>query len=100
MYIILWEYYVKPDKQNEFKDAYSPSGAWAELFKKGNGYAGTELIRSPENLTHYITIDRWASQDAYEAFLSHWLAEYKELDLHCEDLTQHESSLGRFEALS
>lgn len=98
MYIILWEYYVKPDKQTRFEDMYSSNGAWAELFKKGNGYLSTELIRSAEVSERYLTIDRWASLDAYETFLSHWMDEYKTLDLHCEGLTYHESYLGRFDS--
>ena len=96
MYIIVWEYQVKPDKQAEFEKIYSPKGAWAELFKEGPGYLGTELIRSTELPKQYITIDRWASWENYEAFLSQWNDEYKKLDLMCDGLTEHESCLGRF----
>ncbi|HLA08072.1 MAG TPA: antibiotic biosynthesis monooxygenase [Anaerolineales bacterium] len=98
MYIILWEYYVKSEKQSEFEDIYSSNGAWAELFKKGNGYVGTELIHSTEVVERYITVDRWVSLDSYETFLSRWMDEYKTLDRQSEGLTHHESYLGRFES--
>jgi heme-degrading monooxygenase HmoA len=58
MYIIIWEYQVKPDKQAEFEKIYAANGTWAELFKKGTGYLGTELIRSTELPEQYVTIDR------------------------------------------
>jgi len=96
MYIIIWEYQVKPEKQAEFEKIYAANGAWAELFKKGTGYLGTELLRSTELPEQYVTIDRWASAEDYEAFLSQWNDEYKKLDLMCEGLTKHESCLGRF----
>jgi hypothetical protein len=50
MYLILWEYHVKPEKRAEFEQIYSPGGAWAELFQKGTGYLGTELMRDETNL--------------------------------------------------
>jgi heme-degrading monooxygenase HmoA len=98
MLIVIWEYQVKTEKRSEFENKYSSDGAWAELFKKADGYLGTELIRSTEIPRYYITIDRWISSDAYETFLSYWMEEYKILDLHCEGLTHHERYLGRFES--
>ncbi len=55
MYIIIWEYQVRPEKQTEFEKIYASYGAWAELFKKGNGCLGTELIHSTENPAQYLT---------------------------------------------
>jgi heme-degrading monooxygenase HmoA len=97
MFIILWEYYVSAENQSEFERAYSSTGAWVALFKKGKGYLGTELIHSTEIPERYVTVDRWASMDSYEAFRSHWKTEYDNLDRQCEGLTTHESYLGRFE---
>ena len=94
MYTIIWEYQVKPERQAEFKRVYAPGGAWAELFKKGAGYLGTELLQDEIQPQRYLTIDRWASQAEYKAFLSRWQAEYKALDAKCEGLTEREARLG------
>lgn len=94
MYIILWEYHVKAEKQADFEQIYSPSGAWVELFKKGAGYLGTELLRDETNSLRYITIDRWESKSAYKVFLSMWEQAYGELDAQGAGLTERESLLA------
>ena len=38
MYIIIWEYQIKPENQPEFESIYSPKGAWAELFENSPGF--------------------------------------------------------------
>jgi len=96
MFIILWEYLVKPEKRIEFEAIYSPNGAWAELFKKSTGYLGTELLRDETNPQRYLTIDHWRSKEDYEAFLLKYTQEYKALDAQCEGLTESESLLGRW----
>lgn len=99
MFIIIWEYRVKPEKQAEFEKFYSSGGAWADLFKRGEGYLGTELLRSDEAATTYITIDKWVSKQAHEEFLQTWKTEYNQLDEHCTGLTQHEQRIGNFRQL-
>jgi len=96
MYIIVWAYTVLPEKRSEFEKIYSANGAWADLFKKGRGYLGTELIQSEVLPEQYTTIDRWESEEDYEAFLSQWKEVYEDLDQQCEELTEHESCLGKF----
>lgn len=96
MYIVIWEYQVREERQAEFETIYAPNGAWAELFKKGSGYLGTELIRSEQTTDTYITIDRWDSKESYKLFLQQWKAEYAQLDRRCEKLTSRENRLGSF----
>ena len=93
MYIIIWEYFVKPEHLAEFEDIYSQTGAWAELFQKSRGFLKTELLRDDEHLQRYITIDQWVSSQHYEQFLSQWKTEYFALEAHCENLTEKEALL-------
>jgi heme-degrading monooxygenase HmoA len=96
MLIIIWKYQVKAEKLSEFESIYSPNGAWVELFKKSMGYLGTELLHDETNHQRYLTIDRWNSEEEYEAFLSEWETEYKALDAQCEGLTESESPIGKW----
>jgi len=96
--LIIWEYEVQEDRVAEFEKIYAPDGDWAELFKKGAGFLGTELIRSTGHPKRYVTIDRWASSRDYESFRSQWKEEYARLDAQCEGLTQYENCLGSFES--
>jgi heme-degrading monooxygenase HmoA len=100
MYVIIWEYQVKAEYLTEFEEIYSISGLWAKLFRKAEGYQGTELLRDPNQPDRYITIDRWASSQAHESFLLRWKAEYAALDAQYEGLTETESLLGKWESIS
>ena len=99
MYIIIWEYQVKPEHLDDFVKIYGESGAWIELFQKQPGYLGTELLHDSHYLYHYTTIDRWTSRTDYEGFLSTWKKEYDLLDTQCEGLTKRETLLGKWESV-
>ena len=60
----------------EFERAYGPEGEWAEFFRGGDGYIGTELLRDVENAGRYLVIDRWDSRDAYQRFVERHRDEY------------------------
>jgi heme-degrading monooxygenase HmoA len=59
-----------------FADAYGPEGEWAQFFRQGQGYVGTELLHDVEEPDRYLVIDRWESIEAYNAFLAEHQAEY------------------------
>jgi heme-degrading monooxygenase HmoA len=59
-----------------FEAAYGADGEWAEFFRQGHGYIGTELLRDVEEPDRYLVIDRWESADAYNAFLLEFHTEY------------------------
>jgi hypothetical protein len=44
-----------------------------------------------------VTIDRWESAAAFEAFKTRFAAEYDAIDRSCESLTRRETLIGRFE---
>ena len=94
MYV--WEFKVLPEREQQFLAAYGPSGAWSLLFRKSAGYVETLLLQDQEIPGRFLTIDRWSSQSAHDAFLAQFRAEYEALDRACESLTQHESNLGSY----
>jgi heme-degrading monooxygenase HmoA len=98
MITIIWEYQVKPDYLAEFETLYAPCGKWGQLFRKGKGFLGTRLIRSPEDRHRFVTIDQWESLRDYKTFLALCKEEYETLDRECEGLTERESCLGTYGA--
>src|SRR5262245_36175176 len=89
-YVYVWEFRVSPGREQEFLAAYGPSGAWSQLFRRAGGYVETLLLQDQTVPGRFLTIDRWSSQGAHDAFLAQFRAEYEALDLACESLTQHE----------
>ncbi len=53
----------------EFERVYEPEGEWAQFFRTGSGFVGTELLRDVELPGRYLVLDRWESRGAYNAFV-------------------------------
>ena len=96
-YLVLWEFLVRAGMEKEFENVYGPEGEWAQCFRRGQGYFGTELSRDLTNPQRYVTIDFWRSQAAYEAFKLQHAAAYTAIDKKCQQFTMSERELGRFE---
>ena len=100
MYVILWRFRPVVGQESAFERAYGPSGEWALLFRRHDGYLGTELLRRTDDESReYLTLDRWASRAAYQAFRASRSEEYRQLDRRLEGLTEEETLVGAFEAL-
>jgi heme-degrading monooxygenase HmoA len=92
-HVILWEFRVRAGREADFESAYRPDGAWAKLFVWGDGYIGTQLLRNAADPRRYITVDRWATADAFARFRADHAAEYGALDAKCADWTEAENEL-------
>ena len=60
----------------DFKRAYGPEGDWAQFFRRGDGYIGTELLHDVEEPERFLVIDRWESIEAYNTFIAENQEEY------------------------
>ena len=96
MFVRVWQFHARADKTAEFRAAYGSNGDWAALFRRGAGYLGTEFLESTAGQGVYITVDRWESAEAWQAFLREWSADYAALDRTCEELTAAEEEIGAF----
>ena len=97
MFLVLWEFEVKPGCVERFESVYGPSGDWARLFKEDPGYLGTELLRDVLRREVFVTIDRWISRACYEKFKSVRGDDYLAMDRDFETLAAAERELGSFE---
>ncbi len=94
---IIWRFQVRRGREAEFERHYGSSGTWVMLFKRSPSFVQTELLRDREAAGTYLTIDKWESQAAYEAFHSEFAAEYQRIDAEMEDLTESETRVGVFD---
>jgi hypothetical protein len=97
MFLVLWEYEVKPGNERRFEQVHGPGGDWDSLFRSDPNHAGTRLFRDTARIDVYLTADYWLSRKSYEEFLALRRSEYKTLDAATEDLTLSERHIGSFE---
>jgi heme-degrading monooxygenase HmoA len=95
----VWRFRPRRDAEAAFEAAYGPEGDWARLFRTAAGFLGTTLLKGEGPPLEYLTLDRWASRDAYQAFRQDRSAEFLALDRHCETLTAVEKEIGAFDEI-
>jgi heme-degrading monooxygenase HmoA len=97
MFVALWEYEVKPGREERFEKAYGPEGEWVRLFRSDPSYRETRLVRDAFRAAIYVTLDFWNSREAYSNFMATHKAEYHALDAAGEELTTTERRIGWYE---
>ena len=98
MFLVLWQFEVKPGCEQRFERVYGPGGDWDSLFQSDAHHAGTYLFRDTTNSRLYVTADFWRSRKSYEEFLQAQNATYKSLDAASGYLTLSERHLGSYES--
>jgi hypothetical protein len=98
MFVVLWEYEVKPGCEQEFEKVYGPGGDWDSLFCNEAKHAGTYLFRDTVRPRVYLTTDYWHSRSSYEEFLQVRRNDYLLLDAATENLISTERRIGSFDA--
>src|SRR5262245_51342910 len=96
VFVIVWTFRLRPGRTAEFEREYGASGSWAALFREAPGYLGTDLFRATDDSGRYLTVDRWESSAACEAFRAARRTEYEALDRACEALTASEERVGDY----
>jgi len=97
MFIVVWEYAVKPDRIEDFESFYRPDGPWTRLFHKYPGFVSTTLMKDLRNPRRYVVADRWTSEKLYDAFKQAAADAYDELSARGNRLIDKEAELGRFD---
>jgi heme-degrading monooxygenase HmoA len=96
MFLILWEFEVKPGEEAAFEKAYGPQGPWVLLFQRDPHYRHTQLLKDPSHSSTYFTLDFWDSENDYNYFKHSNQLDYESLDHLTEGLTLRERNLGCF----
>lgn len=97
MIALIWRYEIVDGAREAFEATYSPTGAWAQLFARSEGYRGTELMRGEDG--SYLTLDIWRSRADFDAFEAEHRADYDALDRSTESWTSCEHRIGQYEVI-
>jgi len=96
VFIVIWQYQVKPGCEEAFENMYGPNGDWVQLFQPSPEYSQTILLKESPGKRFYQTLDFWNSHDAYEHFYTKYESEISRLDQIGDELTVSEMLIGRF----
>ncbi len=96
---IVWEFLVRPGREEEFELFYNGEGLWAILFRKSPDYFGTKLMRDMNTPRRYLTVDKWETAESFPVFKKTVEFEYTAIDRKCEELTENERLVGVFEEI-
>jgi hypothetical protein len=66
MFVILWEFEVKPEER--FERVYNPHGDWVRLFLRDPRFRGSQLLRDPSRTHFYFTLDFWIPNPLTKTF--------------------------------
>jgi heme-degrading monooxygenase HmoA len=97
MFIVVWEFRIRPGAETGFEKLYGPEGDWTRLFRQDPNFIKTDLIQDVHDRHRYLTLDVWESRKAYDDFRGRTIAEYRNIDSLGESLTTSEREIGRFE---
>ncbi|MCR9252172.1 MAG: antibiotic biosynthesis monooxygenase [bacterium] len=95
-YYIIWQYDVPQENATEFENEYGKKGAWGRFFMQSPFYQGSTLLKPTDKNQHYVIIDRWVDQPAYENFLRDNKDGYNGLSKIYQRLFNSEEKLGQY----
>jgi hypothetical protein len=90
MFVILWEFEVKPGNQVAFENAYGPAGIWVRFFQRDAHFRGTQPLQDSARPLYYFTLDFRVPKLLTELYLDSNQAACEELDRSFANLTRHE----------
>jgi heme-degrading monooxygenase HmoA len=96
VFIIIWEFAIRPGQRAAFETAYGPEGEWAALFRGCPGFERCELLQDAEDPDRYVTLDYWQMPEAHVLGMQRIAGAYQELDARCDALTIRERRVGNF----
>lgn len=96
MHVIVWRFRANPERRDDFVAAYGADGDWANLFRRGEGYIGTELLADRADSNTFLCIDRWRNEADFIVFKAAHGDAYRALDQRCEALTVEETHVGSY----
>ncbi len=95
MYCKAWKYTVLSN-QAKFEEVYGRNGQWFKFFEPCDDFLGQDLMKGADDETTYMVLDKWMSEEDYEAYIAANQAEYELLESQTRELFEEEISLGSY----
>lgn len=99
MYVVIWEFKVKPESESDFINLCGQNGEWVEWFRNSPDYIETDLLKSGNGENIYLTVDKWKSKVSYDQYYNSDPVSFNRLDQKGETYTTDERRIGDYETV-
>jgi quinol monooxygenase YgiN len=96
---VVWQFQIKPGKQQEFETFYGADGEWSTLARRSRSFLGSSFLRDQANGTSYLLVEYWSEMVVYERHRRSMVADMRTLDERREELCEAIVPVGVFTAL-
>jgi quinol monooxygenase YgiN len=96
---VVWQFQVKPGKQQEFERVYGADGAWSTLARRSRSFLGSSFLRDQASDTSYLLIEYWSEMVVYERHRKSFVSDVRTIEERREELCDAIVPLGIFSAL-
>src|SRR5258705_5785010 len=99
MIAILWQFDIKPGKEEEFEEFHGAAGEWTAVNRHSRSYVGTSFLRDQAEPSRCVVIEYWSEMVVYEEHKTFRFDELGRLAARRNELVVAFEPLGGFTAL-
>jgi hypothetical protein len=96
---VVWQFQVKPGKQEEFERFYGADGEWSALARKSRSFLGSSFLRDQASHTSYLLVEYRSEMVVYERHRSSFVSDIKHIEDRRDVLCDAILPMGIFSAL-
>jgi quinol monooxygenase YgiN len=99
MIAVIWQFDVKPGREEEFEKLYGAEGEWTALNRRTRSYLGSSFLRDQNRTTRYQLIEYWSEMLVYEQHRTSRSAVIDGIEARRAELVDAMEPLGIYTAL-
>ena len=99
MISVVWQFQVKPGKQQEFEQFYGADGEWSKLARRSRSFLGSSFLRDQASNTTYLLVEYWSEMVVYEKHRNSFVGDIRTIEDRRDVLCDAILPLGIFTAL-
>lgn len=99
MIAVVWQFQVKPGKQQEFEQFYGADGEWSKLARRSRSFLGSSFLRDQASSTSYLLVEYWSEMVVYERHRQSLVSDIRNIEERRDILCETILPMGIFSAL-
>jgi quinol monooxygenase YgiN len=100
MIAIIWQFDVRPGRENEFEQLYGVDGEWTKLNRQTRSYLGSSFLKDQNRTSRYLVVEYWSEMLVYEQHRTYRSDTVASLDKRSAELVEATEPLGIYTALN